>query len=73
MSTLLAVASMTGILIGFLQALLLIAVIGGLFWGVEKYISPVPPPIRVLVAIVVIIMIVIWFLEGNPSPFPTHP
>lgn len=71
MNTLALLAALSGIsnlLMAFLYALLVIAIIGGLIWAINKYIYPIPPPILAIVAIVLVILIAIWVLDGFPRP-----
>ena len=55
--------SLAGILISFLIVVLILACIGGLLWLIEKYISPIPPPVKVIFAIVLLILVIIWALK----------
>jgi hypothetical protein len=51
------------ILVSFLILLLVLAVIGGLLWAVEAWISPLPPPVKLILAIVIVILVVIWAIR----------
>lgn len=48
------------ILIGALIIIILICVIAGLVWCVEKMISPVPPIAKLILALIIFVCIVIW-------------
>lgn len=64
MGTLLSILAVSGqlhtILIGALIIVILICVIAGLVWVVEKMISPVPPIAKLILALVIFVCIVIW-------------
>lgn len=63
---LLAAIPASGLLVAFLYAVLAIALIGGLIWAINTYIHPIPPPILAVLSIVLVILIVLWFLNGTP-------
>ena len=65
MITLIAAAALNGLLLKFLYAVLLLAVIGGLFYCIDTFIHPIPGPIKLIIAIIVLIGIVIQFLGGG--------
>lgn len=48
------------LLISFLVLVIVLAIIGGLLWCIEKWVSPIPPPVKVILAIVLLILIIIW-------------
>lgn len=52
------------ILLSFLVLLLVLAVVGGLMWAIETWIlkEALPKPVRVVIAIVLVILVVIWAL-----------
>lgn len=52
--------SIKALLIGFLLIALGILAIAGLIWLIENYISPVPTPIKLILAIVILVLIVLW-------------
>ena len=59
--TLLAVSGqLHGILIGALIIVILILIVAGLLWCIERWISPVPPVVKLILAIIILICIVIW-------------
>ena len=65
MITTLAVVAVSGLLLKFLYAVLILAVVGGLIYCVEHFICPIPQPIKLILAIICIILIVIAFLGGG--------
>ena len=59
--TLLAVSGqLHGILIGALIIVILILIVAGLVWCVEKWISPIPPIAKLILALIILVCIVIW-------------
>ena len=64
MITLMAALNLHSLLIGFLILVIVIAVIAGLMWLIENYISPIPAPVKLVLAIIILIMIVLWALGG---------
>jgi hypothetical protein len=55
-------SGLTGILIGFLVLIIVIAVIGGLIWAIETYImkQALPTPIKLIIGLVLIVLVIIW-------------
>jgi cobalamin biosynthesis protein CobD/CbiB len=51
------------LLVGFLVLIVVIAIIGGLMWAIEHFISPIPPPVKVIIAIVLVALLVIWAIN----------
>jgi hypothetical protein len=35
----------------------------GILWAIESWISPIPPPVKLILAIVLLILVVIWALK----------
>ena len=66
MITLLTAASftsgegLTGLLISFLVLVIVLAIIGGLIWCIQNWISPLPQPVLLVVAIILVILVIIW-------------
>ena len=60
--TILAAAApqLHGILIGFLVIIIVLACLIGLLWVIEKYISPIPGIVKLILAIIILILCVIW-------------
>ena len=52
--------SLQEILISFLVLVVILAVIGGLIWCVEKWVHPLPGPVKLVIAIVLVILVIIW-------------
>ena len=67
MITLIAAIALNGLLLKFLYAVLILAVIGGLFYCIDTFIYPIPGPIKLIIAIIVLIIVVIQFLGGGMS------
>ena len=55
-----AMASIQSLLIGFLIIILIIAILAGIIWFVEKYIHALPDMVKVIIAIAVIILAILW-------------
>jgi hypothetical protein len=62
--TLLAAAQFSGLLISFLYIVLVLAIIGGLIYCIEAFVSPIPGPIKLVFAIILLILLVIWALRN---------
>lgn len=62
MSTLLAVTSTDpkSLILAFIAAVLVIGGIAGLIWCIDKWIHPVPPPVRLFIAVVLVVLIIVW-------------
>jgi hypothetical protein len=58
-------AALSPLLLNFLYAILIIAMIGCLIWAINTYIHPIPPPILAILAIVLVIVAVLYFLGGR--------
>jgi hypothetical protein len=57
----LAVSSqLHSILIGALIIFILILLIAGLLWCTERWINPVPPIAKLILALIILVCIVIW-------------
>lgn len=56
--------SLPQILVSFLVLLVVLAVVGGLIWAIETWIlrGSIPQPIKVVIAIVMVLLVVIWAL-----------
>ena len=51
------------LLIQFLILVIVLAIIGGLIYCIEKWIHPLPPPVKLVLAIVLVILVIIWALQ----------
>ncbi len=61
MTTLLVITpQLHGLLIGFLVLVIVLAIVGGLLWCIENWVHPIPAPIKLVVAIVLVILVIIW-------------
>lgn len=54
--------NLRGLLIGFLIIVCVIAIVAGLLWCIENWINPIPPVVKLVLAIIVLIGVVIWAL-----------
>ena len=52
------------LLIGFLVLIVVLAIIYGLLWAIENWISPIPPPVKLVLAIVLVVLIVLWAIKN---------
>jgi hypothetical protein len=71
MNLLLAAANTSGLvnlLWMLLWAIVIIAVIGGVIWAIGKYIHPIPPPILLVIAAILLVVFLIWIIEYLPRP-----
>lgn len=55
--------NLQSILIGFLVLIVVLAVIGGLVWAIEAWIHPLPPPVKLVLAIVLVILVILWGMK----------
>lgn len=53
-------ASLQNLLIGFLVLIVVLAVIYGLIWAIENWIHPIPPPVKLVLAIVLVVLVILW-------------
>jgi hypothetical protein len=51
---------LTALLISFLILVVVLAIIGGLIWCIQTWISPLPPPVLMIIAIILVILVIIW-------------
>jgi hypothetical protein len=54
---------LTGLLISFLILVIVLAIIGGLIWCIQNWISPLPPPVLMVIAIILVILVIIWAIR----------
>jgi hypothetical protein len=57
-------AGIKGLLIAFLILVVVLAIIGGLVWCIEKWIHPLPPPVKLVLAIILVILVIIWGINA---------
>jgi hypothetical protein len=57
-------AGIKGLLIGFLVLVIVLAIIGGLVWCIENWVHPLPPPVKLVLAIILVILIIIWGINA---------
>lgn len=48
------------LIIGFIIAVLILGVVGGLIWCIEKWIAPIPAPGKTIVAVILVVLLVLW-------------
>jgi preprotein translocase subunit SecE len=60
---LLVAPSILHLLISFLILLVVLAVIAGLVWAIENWISPLPPPVKMVLAIILVLLVIIWAIQ----------
>lgn len=52
--------SILHLLISFLVLVIVLAIIGGLLYCIETWVHPIPPPIKLVIAIILVILVIIW-------------
>ena len=62
MNIILAATELRPLLIGFLVIVAIIAIVAGLLWCIENWINPLPPMVKLVLAIIMLIGVVIWAL-----------
>ena len=55
-------AGLHGLLVSFLILVIVLAIIGGLIYCIERWIHPIPAPVKLVIAIVLVILVIIWAL-----------
>lgn len=66
MSTLALIAvipPLKGLIFGFIILVLVIAFIAGLIWCIDQWIHPIPPPAKLIIALVMVALILLWAVE----------
>ena len=59
-TSLLAAVALKGLLIGFLVIVIVLAMLIGLLYLIERYISPIPGIVKLILAVVLLILVLIW-------------
>jgi hypothetical protein len=56
---------LSGLLIGFLVIIVVIAIIAGLIYAVETWIigGPLPTPVKLVIGLVLIVLVIIWAIQ----------
>lgn len=60
---------------GLIGLIIVLAIVGVLWWLVETYI-PMPPPMKMIIRVVIIVVVVLWLLRvfgvlgGGDIPIP---
>lgn len=52
-----------GLLISFLILIIVLAIIGGLIWAIQNWISPLPQPVLLVIALILVILVIIWGIK----------
>lgn len=62
----------THLLISFLIIIIVLAIIYGVMWAIENWVAPIPQPVKVVLAIILLLLIVIWAVSTitGTAPFP---
>jgi hypothetical protein len=59
-----APAGLKGLLISFLILVVVLAIIGGLLWCIQQWISPLPQPVLLVIAIILVILVIVWGINA---------
>lgn len=62
--SLLAAASISGLLMQLLYVIIVIAIIACVIWIVNAYITPIPQPILMIIGVIIIILSAVYLLRG---------
>lgn len=66
MIALLPLATIPGLkelLVAFVVMILIIAFIAGLIWCIERWISPIPSPVKLIIALILVALILLWAIN----------
>lgn len=58
-----APTGLKGILVTFLVLVLVLAIIAGLVWCIERWIYPLPGAVKLVLAIILVILVILWALN----------
>jgi hypothetical protein len=53
-----------GLLIQFIIAVVILAIIAGLIWCIERWISPIPAPGKTIIACVLVLLLIFWAISN---------
>jgi hypothetical protein len=58
--------SLTHLLIGFLVIIVVLAIIAGLIYAIERWIigSPLPGPVKLVIGLVLIVLVILWAIQN---------
>jgi L-asparagine transporter-like permease len=56
-------SGLTGLLISFLILVIVLAIIGGLIYCIQTWISPLPQPVLMVIALILVILVIIWGIK----------
>lgn len=48
------------LLVAFLVLVFVLAVVGGLIYCIERFVNPIPAPVKMVIALVLVLLVVIW-------------
>lgn len=54
---------LAGLLISFLILVVVLAIIAGLIYCIETWIHPLPPPVKLVIAIILVLLVIIWGIQ----------
>ena len=59
-------SGLKGLVITFIIALIVLAIIAGLIWVIETYINkaPLPAPVRLVIALILIVLLILWAISN---------
>lgn len=58
-----AAAPLLHLLVNFLILVIVLAIIAGLLYCIENWIHPIPPPVKLVLAIIILILVIIWAIQ----------
>lgn len=55
-----------GLLISFIIALIVLAIVAGLIWAIETYINkgPLPSGVRLVIALILVVLVILWAISN---------
>ena len=56
--------NLSHLLTDFLVLVAVLAVAWGLMWGIEKWIHPIPQPVKLVLAIGLLILVILWAMSN---------
>ena len=57
-------AGLKGLLISFLIAVVVLLIVAGLIWLIEQYVHPLPSPVKLVIAVILVICVIIWGISN---------
>jgi hypothetical protein len=68
MELLIISGGLTHLLISFLVLIIVLAIIAGLMWCIENWVHPIPPMVKLIMAIILLILVIIWAVQQFGTP-----